>query len=502
MDIQVEKKESNLRWWILLTVIIGTFLGRLDQTIVNLALPKIIVDFRITVTAASWIATAYILANAVFVPIWGKLGDTIGRKKVYIWGFGIFIVGSALAGFAWNLSSMIVFRIIQAIASSADYPTAMAILAVTFSHGKERAQALGLWSVSFAAASVFGPLIGGPMIDIFGWRSIFLLNIPIGLIGTAMAIIYINESVSEQKTAHFDWWGAITLGSALSALVLVLDQGSTWGWFAGYSIICYIATVIFTTVFILIESQTQEPIVDLKFFKNSVFVNTIVNNFVVFMALMGAVFLIPIFVQTYLGYDATKTGYIFIPMAFFMVISSAIGGSLTGKLSPRVIIFISTFVAAIGVYLFSFLDPRSSIWAVIVPLSIMAFGLGFGMSQRTNVITVVVPVEEMGVASSVLALGRNIAGSFGIAIFGTILTDATKANVLNTAYHSAVKILDPVAYQQAIQLIILKAQIDAYRPVFITASIVLLVGAFLALFIDVSKEKMQHGHAPEDFVEV
>src|SRR5882757_1405448 len=119
-------QKSSLKWWILITVIVGTFLGRLDQTIVNLALPKIINDFSITVSAAGWIATAYILANAVFVPVWGKLGDTVGRKRVYLMGFGIFILGSALAGFAWNLSSMLVFRIIQAIASSADYPTAMA----------------------------------------------------------------------------------------------------------------------------------------------------------------------------------------------------------------------------------------------------------------------------------------------------------------------------------------------------------------------------------------
>ena len=150
--------QNNLRWWILGTVIIGTFLGRLDGTIVNLALPKIIGDFGITVSSAGWIATAYILANAIFVPIWGKLGDTIGRKKVYIWGFSIFIFGSVLASLSWNLSSMIVFRIIQAIAASADYPTAMAILAVTFAEWKERAQALGIWSSSFAAAVVFGPL--------------------------------------------------------------------------------------------------------------------------------------------------------------------------------------------------------------------------------------------------------------------------------------------------------------------------------------------------------
>ena len=161
-------KKDNLKWLILLTVIVGTFLGRLDQTIVNLALPKIIDDFGISVSSAGWIATAYIIANAVFVPIWGKLGDTLGRKKIYILGFSIFIIGSVLAGLSWNLSSMIVFRVIQAIAGSADYPTAMAILAVTFKQGRERAQALGIWSSSFAAATVFGPLIGGPLIDNFG----------------------------------------------------------------------------------------------------------------------------------------------------------------------------------------------------------------------------------------------------------------------------------------------------------------------------------------------
>ncbi len=499
----IDENHKNFKWLVLLTVIIGTFLGRLDSTIVNLALPKIIIDFKITVLSAGWIATAYILANAVFVPIWGKLGDTVGRKKVYILGFTIFIFGSALAGFAWNLSSMIVFRIIQAIAGSADYPTAMAILAVTFQQGKERAQALGLWSASFAAAVVFGPLIGGPMIDAFGWRSIFLLNIPVGIAGLIMAFIFVRESVSEHKTIHFDWWGAITLGVALSSLVLVLDQGNAWGWFAYQSIICYISTILFTIIFLFVESKAQEPIVDLKFFKNSVFVNTLLNNFVVFMAMMGAVFLIPVFCQTYLGYNATQTGYLFIPMAIFMMIASPIGGSLTGKVEPRYVIFASTLVAAVGIYLFSYLDPRSSALTVIIPLSIMAFGMGFGMAQRTSVIAAIVPTEEMGIASSILALGRNIAGAFGIAVFGTILTNTTNSNVLNTAYRSVIKITNPAIYKQAVELIILKAQIDAYKPVFIWASILLLVGSALSLLIKVSKEKMREGHKGEEaFVEV
>jgi DHA2 family multidrug resistance protein len=319
---------------VLFTVIIGTFLGRLDQTIVNLALPHIINDFGITVSSAGWIATAYILANAVFVPIWGKLGDTLGRKRVYILGFVIFIAGSILAGFAWNLSSMIVFRVIQAIAGSADYPTAMAILAVTYEDNRERAQALGIWSASFAAAAVFGPLLGGPLIDNFSWRSVFLINLPVGIIGVLMAVAFVHESVSEKITKSFDVMGAIVLGVALFAFVLVLDQGQDWGWLSVKSSACYFVTLFSTILFVKIEQRHSEPIVDLKFFRDQIFVETLVNNFLVFMGLMGSVFLIPIFAQTFLGYDATQTGFLFLPMAAALMIASPLGGRLTGVFQP------------------------------------------------------------------------------------------------------------------------------------------------------------------------
>jgi EmrB/QacA subfamily drug resistance transporter len=483
------KKGSNLRWWILLTVIIGTFLGRLDQTIVNLALPKIINDFGISVSAAGWIATAYILANAVFVPIWGKLGDTIGRKKVYILGFSIFILGSVLAGLSWNLSSMIVFRIIQAIAGSADYPTAMAILAVTFKEGKERAQALGIWSSSFAAAAVFGPLIGGPLIDNFSWRSVFLINLPIGILGMIMAFIFINESRSEQKTTYFDWWGSLTLGGMLSALVLVLDQGPTWGWLASQSLLCYFSVVVLLGLFIRIEQRAKDPIVDLRFFKIPAFVNTLVNNFIVFMGMMGGLFLLPIFAQTFLGYTATQTGYLFMPMAAALMLASPIGGMLTGRVESRYVIFASTIVASIGIFLFSFLDPKSGALGIIIPLSIMAFGLGFGMAQRTNIIASVVDPHEIGIASSILALARNIAGAFGIAIFGTILTNRVYSNIMSINSFSIVHSNNPLDLAKFVGLIELKAQVNAYDYVFLVASLIVFIGAFAVLFMKVKNER-------------
>ena len=488
MEITPPKK-NNLRWWILLTVIVGTFLGRLDQTIVNLALPKIIDDFGITVSAAGWIATAYILANAVFVPIWGKLGDTIGRKKVYIIGFSIFIFGSVLAGFAWNLQSMIVFRVIQAIAGSADYPTAMAIIAITFREGKERAQALGIWSSSFAAATVFGPLLGGPLIDNFGWRSVFLINLPIGIIGMYMAFIFINESRSEIKTRFFDWWGALTLGGMLSAVVLVLDQGTDWGWLSSQSLICYFFIVVTFVLFIKIENKVPEPIVDLKFFKIPAFVNALANNFVVFMGLMGGIFLIPVFAQTFLGYNATQSGYLFMPMAFAMMLGAPIGGALMGKVQSRYVIFWSTIVASVGIFFFSYLEPKSTALDIMIPLAIMAFGLGFGMAQRTNIIASVVPQNEIGVASSVLALVRNISGAFGIAIFATILNDRVKNNVLSINSFSKLNVHTPTITQQYIGLIELKAQIDAYDYVFLIAAIIIFVGAFATLFLKLKNER-------------
>jgi len=480
--------QNNLRWWVLLTVIVGTFLGRLDQTIVNLALPKMMDTFSIGVSSAGWIATAYILANAVFVPIWGKLGDTIGRKKVYIIGFSIFILGSVLAGFAWNLSSMIVFRVIQAIAGSADYPTAMAIIAVTFKEGKERAQALGIWSVSFAAASVFGPLIGGPLIDNFGWRSVFLINLPVGIVGIIMALRFINESKIPTKSKFFDWWGALTLGGSLSSLVLVLDKGLDWGWMSVSSLICYFATIVLLGLFIKIEQKAKEPIVDLKFFKIPAFVNALVNNFVVFMGMMGSLFLLPVFAQTFLGYTATESGYLFMPMAFMMVIAAPLGGSLVGRVESRYVIFVSTIIAAIGTFLFMNIDPKSTALDIIIPLMIMSFGLGLGMSQRTSIIASVVDPHEIGIASSVLALARNIAGAFGIAIFGTILSNSIKSNIMSISHFSNIATANPSVVREYISLIELKAQVNSYAHVFMIAGIFIFVGAFYVLFLKIKKE--------------
>jgi DHA2 family multidrug resistance protein len=487
-------ERNNVRWIVLATVIFGTFLGRLDQTVVNLALPKIIGDFSITVTDAAWISTAYILANAVFVPVWGKLGDTAGRKRIYLIGFIGFTFASGLCALAWNLPSMLIFRIIQGFAVSADYPTAMAIIAITFTDAKERAQALGIWSGAFAVAAVFGPLIGGPLIDNFSWRSVFFINIPLGLIGLLLAFMFIDESVGAKRTVKFDWWGSLTLGGSLATLVLVLDQGQTWGWSSTSSILCYLGTLIFSVVFYFIERNQAEPIVNLDFFKIPTFVYTMLNNFIVFMALMGAIFLIPIFAETFLGYSATQTGYLFIPLAVMMMFAAPLGGRLIGKVKPSIVIFFSTFFSGVGIFLLSYIDPRSTAIDIIIPMCIMAFSLGFGMAQRTNLVAVSVPQKDIGEASAVLALVRNIAGAFGLAVFSTLLTNSEGANVLATARNSVLNVVTPQNIQTFIGLIELKAEVASYATVFEVAACVVILGSFTALLITVPKNVLSHEH--------
>ena len=211
------------------------------------------------------------------------------------------------------------------------------------------------------------------------------------------------------------------------------------------------------------------------------------------MGMMGSLFLIPIFAQTFLGYTATQSGYLFMPMAFAMMLASPIGGRLVGKVEPRYVIAFSTTIAAIGLFLFSvFLDPRSGPWDIMIPLFIMAFGLGFGMAQRTNIIASAVPHDEIGAASGILALVRNIAGAFGIAIFGTILTQSVKDNVLLLSKNSILNTHNVLQAKEAIALITLKAQILAYSHVFIISSTIVAIGAIGALWIIIPKDKISH----------
>jgi len=475
---------TGTQWAILGTLMISSFLGRLDGTIVNLALPKIIQDFGITVTEASYISTAYIIANAVFVPVFGKMGDLIGRKPLYLFGIVGFVLSSMLAGLSWNLGSMLVFRILQAITVSIDYPIALSIIAYEFTDPKQRLQAQGIWSSIFAASIVFGPLLGGPLTDTFGWRAVFYVNIPLGAIGTIMAMRFINEPVEKIKgIKHFDWIGAVLLGISLGTMVLVLDRGQTWGWTSLASFISYIISIASLVMFLIVEQREKEPIVNLEFFKIAPFTVANLASFISFMGLFGGIFLLPIFAQNILGFSTTKAGFLFIPMAVAIMVGSQIGVRLSGKIPARYFVSAGMFWAAFIFYLFSGIDAKWTFFDIAWRLGLFALGIGVGFGPLTQAATGSVPLKDVGVASSVLALSRNLSGAFGAAIFATLLSNSITSNLIQLQNNSIINTTDPQILRTIPGLLIAKANILAYGAVFKWASLFIVGGGIATLFL-------------------
>lgn len=486
------------QWLVLITVMIASFLGRLDGTIVNLALPKIIKEFGITVSQASWVSTAYIIANAIFVPIFGKLGDLIGRKPLYLTGIIGFTVTSAFAGLSFNLPSLTFFRILQAIFVSIDYPIALSIIAFTFTDKGQKVQAMGLWSAIFAASAVFGPLLGGPLIDNFSWRSVFYINIPLGLLGIFMALTYIKEPVRKIKgVKNFDILGSLLLGLSLGVMILVLDQGQSWGWTSFKSVFSYLVSSLSLLAFIFVEKVQIEPVVDLKFFKIPTFSAAIITSFISFMGMIGGIFLIPIFAQNLLGYSVTKSGLLFIPMAVGLMIAAQAGARLSVRIRPGFLTAFGMFWAALVFFSLTYIDIRWTAWDLSVRLFLFAAGLGLGMAPLTSAATSSVPMQEVGVASSVLALARNLSGAFGIAIFATILSNATTANLLDIQRHSVINNQNPQLLGQVRNLMVIKANVLSFSTVFKTSMFFLAAGGVAALFVKENKirapEKQKSG---------
>lgn len=489
-----KKGFASHQWMILITLMIASFLGRLDGTIVNLALPKIISDFGITVSQASWISTAYIIANAIFVPVFGKLGDLIGRKPLYIFGIVGFVITSMLAGLSFNLPSIVIFRILQAITVSIDYPIALSIIAFTFEDRQQRATAMGIWSGIFAGAVVFGPLLGGPLVDLFGWRSVFYINVPLGILGTIMAMRFITEPVQKIKgLKDFDIWGSLLLGISLGTMVLVLDQGQTWGWGSGSSILSYIISSVSLGLFLWVEKRQKEPVVDLRFFKIPAFSAAIVTSFISFLGMIGALFLLPLFTQSFLGYSVTKSGYLFIPMAVCLMFAAQSGARLSRRFQPRYVTAAGMLFSSLMLISFIGIDIKWTFWDMTWRLGLFAAGLGVGLAPLTNAATSTVPLHEVGVASSILALARNLSGAFGVAIFATVLTNSVNANMLALQTHSILNNASPTIIQNVFGLMAIQANVLAYSLVFKIAAGFMAVGALAALFVKESHRE-DSGH--------
>jgi DHA2 family multidrug resistance protein len=426
-------EHTSYKWWVLANVMIGTFMAVLDATIVNVALPKIMASFGITVDKAEWVITAYMLVFAIMLSTSGWIADHFGYKRTYLLALFLFTLGSFLCGLAWNEDALIMFRIIQASGAGLLTPTGMAIITREFPP-QQRGIAIGFWSIASAASVSLGPMIGGYLIDNINWNTIFNINVPVGIIGI-FATIIIQREYKTDHSRSFDVIGFLSMATFLCALLLALTDGNaswnTGGWSSPFIISCFVISAFAFTLFLVVEFTTEHPLIDLRLFKD---INFSVANGVLFIfgfGMFGSTFLLPLYLQTSLGYTAFQAGSLFLPVGIIQAIISPIAGYFSDKVNPKIPAVIGIILMAMSLYVNSFLSLYSEHHQIMLSLYIRGFAMGLMFTPLSTTALSNIPRRKIGQASGLFNVIRQVGGSFGIAFMSTLLLQ-------RTIYHTAI----------------------------------------------------------------
>ncbi len=408
-------------WLILITLALGTLLVGLDRTVVNLAIPKLMEDFHISISLVGWIATVYMLTSAIFIPVFGKLSDLYGPRRIYMYGFSGFTIVSVITGFSWNIESMIFFRALQGILGASVYPTAMALITQSFKEKEKRAEALGAWTSIIAGSVIIGPLLGGPLIDAYSWPAAFFINAPIGLIALFMGLRYLprNEHVPANKS--FDYRGAFAFALMLTTALLALERGAAWGWFSPSIIICETLAVISFFIFIRIEKHTSHPFIPFPLLKNKILLAVICVSLVSYGTLFGFMLLFSLYAQNVLKVNATHNGLLLLPLLIAVSIVSPLGGKMLKRYKPHIPVIIGLVLSATGMASIAFFYNAPSYTLFVFALALVGMGIGLTSAPLSVTATTAVAQESIGITSSLLNLSRNIAGIFFVAILTIFL---------------------------------------------------------------------------------
>lgn len=408
---------------VLIAVMGGLFLAALDQTIVGTALPKILSEFN-ALEKLSWVVTAYLLASTVTVPLAGKLSDIYGRRKLLMTGIVVFVIGSMLSGIAQNIDQLIAFRAIQGIGGGILFANAFSIIGDLFVPA-ERGKWMGIFGAVFGLSSVVGPLLGGWLTDNYSWRWTFYINVPIGIAAFFMIARYLPTIVSKVKHS-IDWLGAALLTGGLSSLILATSLGGTkdWAWDSARIISLFAAAALLLFSFIMVERKAKDPILPLRFFKNSIFSVASVLMFIFGIGMFGAIIYIPLFAQDVLGFSATNAGIITLPMIIGLTVASAISGRVVSSIGRyKAILVTGLGIATFGIFLLSGLTPQSDYWDMSWRMVITGLGLGVGMPLINLAVQNSFHQRDLGTATSSMQLFRSIGSTVGLAIMGGLLNN-------------------------------------------------------------------------------
>ncbi|MFJ3894419.1 MULTISPECIES: DHA2 family efflux MFS transporter permease subunit [unclassified Streptomyces] len=478
-------------------LLLGLLLAALDQTIVSTALPTIVSDLG-GLEHLSWVVTAYLLASTAATPLWGKLGDQYGRKRLFQLAIVIFLIGSALCGAAQNMPQLIGFRALQGLGGGGLIVLSMAIVGDVVSP-RERGRYQGLFGAVFGATSVLGPLLGGLFTEHLSWRWVFYINLPVGVV--ALAVIATALHIPRRSTRHvIDYLGTFLIAAVATCLVLVASLGgTTWGWGSPQIIGLAVLGVALMAAFVAVERRAAEPVLPLKLFRVRTFTLAAVISFIVGFAMFGAMTYLPTFLQVVQGITPTMSGVHMLPMVFGMLISSTTSGQIVSRTGRwKVFPIAGTGVTTLGLLLLHRLDEGSSTAEMSAYFFVFGLGLGLVMQVLVLIVQNAVSYEDLGVATSGATFFRSIGASFGVAIFGTIfasrlgdkLTDALKGTPLPPGVTPDGLESDPRGISQlppAVRPEALHAYASSITDVFLYAAPVALVGFALAWFLKEDK---------------
>lgn len=426
---------------ILIGVMLGMLLSALDQTIVGTALPRIVANLG-GLNHYAWVVTAYLLASTVSIPIWGKLSDIYGRRTFFILGMVIFLGGSALAGTSQNMTQLIIYRGIQGLGAGAMMPIAMAIIGDLFSPA-ERGKWQGLIVAVFGLASIVGPTLGGWITDNWGWRWVFYVNMPVGIIAILTAG-FVMPKLTIRRQHIIDYLGVVTLISGTVPLLLAFSwAGTQYDWGSWQIISLFAFSIVMLVIFFLIETRAVEPIISPQLFKNSIFTVSTTAMFLVSAGMFGAILYLPLFVQGVLGNTATDSGLILTPMMLGFMFSSIVGGQLLSRTGRyKLLAMFGFIIAAIGMFMLSRMTPSTSQGEVIRNMIITGLGMGVMMSLFTIVVQNAFPYRQLGEVTASLTFFRSIGSTVGVAVMGTIMTNEFQ-NAIQTNIPALVKQMVP-----------------------------------------------------------
>lgn len=411
-------------FWIVLTVMLPTFIEILDTTINNVALRHIQGSLSAGVDESTWIITSYLVSNAIVIPMAGWLSKIFGRKNYLIFSITLFTVSSFLCGMAWSLTSLIFFRVLQGIGGGGLQPLSQSILLETFPKEKY-GTAMAIYGMGIIMAPILGPIAGGWISDNLSWRWIYYINIPIGLISILMTYLFIEDPpYLKREKVRIDYPGIIFLTFGIGCLQIMLDKGEREDWFESNFIVT-LAIISFISLILLLWwelKRAEHPIVNLRLFKDKNFFFGNLIMFFTFINLFGSIILLPIYLQNLMGYTALLAGLVLGPAGVIQLIAFPVSGKIVDKINPKIPLAFGIMMCAYSTYLMSLFNLQAGFWDFVYPRAVLALGMSFTITPLAVLTMAYIPKEKMQDATPLNAVIRNIGGSVGTAIVTTIVS--------------------------------------------------------------------------------